>query len=73
MGTVPQPSARASGDGNLFSIPHGAQRLGVSERWLWNEIRAGRLPVVALGRRRLIRPSDLEAFIAARVTTGGRS
>jgi predicted DNA-binding transcriptional regulator AlpA len=53
----------------LLTIPDAADALGMSQRWMWDRLLAGDIPVVCLGRRRLIRPADLEAFVASRVET----
>lgn len=51
----------------LISVPEAAERLGLrpqtARNWLWQ----GRFPVptVTLGRRRLVRVQDLEAFVAS--------
>ncbi len=48
---------------NLLSVKEAANVLGISpptlRLWTWQ----GKLAVVNLGRRRLYRPEDLEAFI----------
>jgi excisionase family DNA binding protein len=51
------------GSALLLTIGEGARRLGLSERSLWNRVRAGEIPVVKLGRLRRIRTADLEAFV----------
>jgi excisionase family DNA binding protein len=52
----------------LIPVPEAARLCGVSPRYLWERVRTGELPIVALGRRRLVRPSDLERFVEAHVT-----
>jgi excisionase family DNA binding protein len=49
----------------LLSVPDAAKGLGVSERWVWIQIRAGKLPSVRLGRRVLVKPEDIETFVDA--------
>lgn len=51
----------------LLTVPAAAHALGMSERWMWSRVHARDLPIVCLGRRRMIRPADLEAFIDSRV------
>ncbi len=50
----------------LLAVPEAARYLGMSDRWMWEQVLEGELPTVRLGRRRLIRPEDLEAFIEER-------
>lgn len=50
-----------------LSVVEAAQAIGVSERCLWGLISAGELPACRVGRRTLIRVTDLDAFLAARV------
>ena len=47
----------------LLDVPEAARLIGMSSRWVWEEVHAGRLPVVELGRRRKIRRGDLLAFV----------
>jgi excisionase family DNA binding protein len=51
----------------LLSVPEAAAVLGMSERWMWTQVLGRQLPTVRLGRRRLIRREDLDAFISSRV------
>ena len=52
-----QPSSR------LWSIPDAADRLGVSQRYVWQLIAQGVLRRVKLGRRTLVREDDLIRYI----------
>lgn len=51
----------------LLSVAEAATRIGMSDRWLWDRIRSKELQFVQLGRRRLVRPQDLDAFVDERV------
>ena len=51
----------------VLSLPEAGQRSGVSMRWLQHEIKAKRLAVIHLGKRRIgILDSDLEAWVLER-------
>lgn len=57
----------------LYSVKDAAERISMSERWLYLRIAAGEIPVVELGGTRAktrIRADDLQAFIDSR--THGR-
>lgn len=47
----------------LLSMPEGAHRLSISPRALWQLLKNGRIPAVRVGRRVLVDPRDLTAFI----------
>jgi excisionase family DNA binding protein len=51
----------------LLSVRQAAERLGVSAAFVWKRTNTREIPVVCLGRRRLIRPEDLQAFVDANV------
>ena len=46
----------------LLGITAAAEYLGVSERWLYDQVRAGHLPAMYIARAWKIRPEALEAF-----------
>jgi excisionase family DNA binding protein len=48
----------------LISAREAAECLGISERTLWSETKAGHIPSVRLNRRVLYRPDSLEEFAA---------
>ena len=48
-----------------FSVPDAGAMIGVSRHVIDKAVREGRLPVVRLGGRKLIRRSDLQAMIDA--------
>jgi excisionase family DNA binding protein len=48
----------------LIDVPTTERLLGISRSSLFELLRAGHLPAVKLGRRTLIRTSDLREFIA---------
>jgi excisionase family DNA binding protein len=49
----------------LWSIREAAERLGVSERYVWQLIADGVLRKVKLGRRTMVRDDDLIRYIAS--------
>jgi excisionase family DNA binding protein len=53
-----------------LSIPECASRLGVGERLIWDNVHAGRLPSLRLGRRTLI-PLDSLGAALRDLTSGG--
>lgn len=48
-------------------IPEVAEQTGVSVRTVWRWVNTGRLASVRIGGVVLVRPADLEAFLAAHV------
>jgi excisionase family DNA binding protein len=57
----------AQADRGLISAEGAAAFLSISPRHLFKLIRSGALPSVRIGRRRLVRPTDLQSFIESRV------
>lgn len=53
----------------LLSVAEAADVLGVSYQKTWRLIYSGALPTVRIGRRRLIAPDDIRAFISAHRTS----
>lgn len=51
------------GPGKLLRLRDAAQLLGLSERWVWNRVADGTLPVVRLKGVTRIALSDLEQFV----------
>ena len=52
---------------NLMSVEEAAKRLGVAKQTMYNWIHTRRSPkYIAIGRRRLFDPNDLQQFIDAR-------
>jgi excisionase family DNA binding protein len=51
----------------LLSVPEVARHLRVSTKTIWNLIGDGSLVTIRVGRRVLVRDSDLTSFIEARV------
>lgn len=51
---------------DLWDIARVAAYLGVSERTVYNRVRAGELPAVKVGRLWRVRQSDLEAWLQSR-------
>ncbi len=48
-----------------YSVPDAAAMIGISRRTCYELMTAGQLRSVKLGRRRLVRHSDLVAFVDA--------
>ena len=46
----------------LLSVPQAADYLGVSERWVYDQIRDGKLAAMYMARAWKIRPDVLDAF-----------
>lgn len=46
-----------------LTIPEAAKAMGISKSWLWMLIWRGEIPVVKIGRRRLIRRETLEDWL----------
>lgn len=49
----------------LHDVPTAIEMLGIGRTTVYEEIKAGRLSVVKIGRRTMIRHSELERFVAA--------
>ena len=47
----------------LLSQKAAADRLGVCRTTIWKMVKAGQIPTVLIGKRRLIDPRDLEDLI----------
>ena len=63
------------GNRRLLNVQQAGEYLGLSSKTLYSWIESGRLPYVALGRRRLLDVRELEKFIRANTVTArpGRS
>ncbi|MGA2360886.1 MAG: helix-turn-helix domain-containing protein [Candidatus Aminicenantales bacterium] len=48
---------------NLISVPELCAMLKISRSTLYRHLQAGELRAVKLGRRRLFRPKDIDAFV----------
>jgi len=54
------------GDGRLaYSVAEAAEALGVSRDTIYDELRAGRLASIKLGRRRIITRQHIDDFLAS--------
>jgi excisionase family DNA binding protein len=62
---VRSPSEPEPGTKLAYSITQVVQATGLSRDLLYNEMRAGRLAYLKIGRRRIITRQQLEAFLAA--------
>lgn len=49
----------------LFTVGQTAKLLGVGRRTVWRLIADGEIATIRIGRRVLVRPEDLDAFIVA--------
>ena len=59
----------------LLGVTDAAEYLGVSERWLYDQIREGFLPAMYMARSWKIRPEQLDRFadsFSARTTADAR-
>jgi excisionase family DNA binding protein len=61
---TPAESSKFSEADSLLDVPEATRLLGVSRSSLFELLRTGQLPAVKLGRRTLIRGSELRRFIA---------
>ncbi|HLH75033.1 MAG TPA: helix-turn-helix domain-containing protein [Chloroflexota bacterium] len=61
---VEMGSKLPSDTATLVSVPEAAQRLGLGKTKVNELIACGALPSRIIGKRRLLRPVDLEAFAA---------
>jgi excisionase family DNA binding protein len=57
-------SSPAADKATLVSVPEAAHRLGLGKTKVNELIACGALPSRIVGKRRLLRPADLEAFAA---------
>lgn len=67
-------TSSALGRPRLLSVPEAAAYLGVSERWLYDQVRDGRLAAMYMARAWRIRPEVLDRFadsFAARPAPSG--
>ncbi len=55
---------QSGNDDSLLNAKEAGRRLGLSFWTLYAWARAGRIPYVQLGKRKLFDPRDIEAFIA---------
>lgn len=59
----PKRSATDTGDRLAYSVDEAARATGLSRDLLYDEMRAGRLAYLKVGRRRIITRQQLEAFL----------
>lgn len=50
------------GRSRLLTVDEAAEYLGVSQRWLYDQVRSGRLRALYIARSWRIRPADVDAF-----------
>lgn len=65
---APTDAARRTG---LISVEEAAAYLRVSPRWVYTQVRTGRLPAMLIARSWRIRPEALEAFAESFTVCGG--
>lgn len=53
-----------------YSVKTAAEECGLSERTLHSAIKGGRLQVMRVGRRVLISPKELEAYLRGKSDSG---
>ena len=61
---MPPPTSDQLTDRLAYSVEEAAQVTGRSRDLLYDEMRAGRLAYLKVGRRRIITRQHLEAFLA---------
>jgi excisionase family DNA binding protein len=59
-----QPTSDQLTDRLAYSVEEAARITGLSRNLLYDEMRAGRLAYLKVGRRRIITRQHLEAFLA---------
>jgi excisionase family DNA binding protein len=57
----------------LLSVEDAATYLGVSPRWVYTQVRSGRLPAMLIARSWRIRPEAVEGFAESFQTSGEAS
>jgi excisionase family DNA binding protein len=63
-------AASAAGEGRLvYSVAEAGALLGISRAFAYELVARGELPVIRLGRRRLVPKAALEAFTGAEPVT----
>jgi|GEM_PF-3582706 len=60
-----QPARSISIETIMHKIPEAAKKLGMSERFLWEQIREKKIGVIRTGRYVRITNAQIEQFIAA--------
>lgn len=70
--TTPGPSATPEAPTLACNAREAARMLSIGTRTLWTLTASGAIPVVRIGRAVRYRRADLEAFLAARMTGGGK-
>lgn len=65
--TSSQVSVAAPTDPIAVTLPEAARLLGCTTRAVRELIWAGKIPVAKLGKRHVVRPEDLRAFVSREV------
>jgi len=65
---MPPPTADRLTDRLAYSVEEAAQVTGLSRDLLYDEMRAGRLAYLKVGRRRIITRQHLDAFLTRRAS-----
>ncbi len=53
---------------DLLSLPRMARRIGVPAQWLREQVEAGQIPCLKLGKRYLFNPLAVQERLASRAT-----
>ncbi len=56
-------------DSGCIGVRHLAEKLGLSTRTVWRIVERGELPTLQIGRRRLIRLSDVRSWLSGHETS----
>ncbi len=56
---------------DLLTVEKAAQVMALSESYIYKLVRTKQLPAIKIGTSVRLRPSDLEAFIASKLTVMG--
>ena len=65
---MPPPTSDQLTDRLAYSVEEAAQVTGLSRDLLYDEMRAGRLAYLKVGRRRIITRQHLDAFLTRRAS-----
>jgi len=63
--TTANQRMQLAGSALLHGIPAVARALGIGQTYTWALVKEGKIKTVLLGRRRLVRDADLQAFAAS--------
>ena len=69
--SIPGPVAPATGDRLVYTVTEAGELLGISRAFAYELVARGELPVVRLGRRRLVPKAALLALVSGGVPAPG--